>query len=113
MREFKPHVPVQDINEVTKSNHYIVSLEVKYRYNNWETKIDNAVLPKIQGMLPATFVDCNDWGIPESVMLVEEKFNNRNSIAILSGADVFFEVLHHDKKMQPGNYPVLQDSDLG
>jgi len=26
---------------------------------------------------------------------------------------VFFEVLHHDKKTRPGNYPVSQDTDLG
>jgi hypothetical protein len=28
-------------------------------------------------------------------------------------ADVFFEVLHRDTKMQPGNYPVLQDTEIG
>jgi hypothetical protein len=26
---------------------------------------------------------------------------------------VLFEVLRHDKKMRPGNYPILQDTDLG
>jgi len=26
---------------------------------------------------------------------------------------VLFEVLRHDKKTRPGNYPVLQDTDLG
>ena len=41
-----------------------------------------------------------------------EKFNSRNSIVILLGADMFFEVLRHDKKTKPGNYPVLQDTDL-
>jgi hypothetical protein len=42
-----------------------------------------------------------------------DEFNNRNSIDILLGADVFFEVLRHDKKTRPGNYPVLQHTDLG
>jgi hypothetical protein len=31
----------------------------------------------------------------------------------LLGADVFFEVLRHDKKTRTGNYPVLQDTELG
>jgi hypothetical protein len=26
---------------------------------------------------------------------------------------VFFEVLRHDKKTQPGNYPLLQDTEVG
>jgi hypothetical protein len=31
----------------------------------------------------------------------------------LLGADVFFQVLRHDKKTRPGNYLILQDTDLG
>jgi len=46
-------------------------------------------------------------------MLADENFNRPNSIDILLGADVFFEVLCHDKKTRPGNCPVLQDTELG
>ena len=46
-------------------------------------------------------------------MSADENFNKPNAIDILLGADVFFEVLRHDKKTRPGNYPVLQDTDLG
>jgi len=45
-------------------------------------------------------------------MLADDNFNRSNSIDILLGADVFFEVLRHDKKTRPGNYPFLQDTDL-
>jgi hypothetical protein len=81
--------------------------------SNWETEIDCAVLPKITGMIPATFVDSSDWGIPEGLMLADENFKRPNSIDILLGADMFFEVLRHDKKTRPGNYPVLQNTNLG
>ena len=46
-------------------------------------------------------------------MLAYENFNRSSSIDILLGADVFFEVLRHDKKTRPGNYPFLKDTDLG
>jgi len=49
-------------------------------------------------MIPATFVDSSDWGIPEGLMLADENFNRPNSIDILLGTDVFFEVLCHDKE---------------
>jgi hypothetical protein len=62
-------------------------------------------------MIPATYIDCNDWGIPECLMLADENFNN--STDILLGVDVFFEVLRHVQKTQPRNYPVLQDTELG
>jgi len=113
LRKFKAQIPVQGINKVTKTIHYAASLEIKSRFSNWETKIDCVVLPKITGMIPATFVDSSDWGIPEGLMLADENFNRPNSTDILLGADVFFEVLHCDKKTRPGNYPVLQDTDLG
>jgi len=113
LRKFKAQIPVQGINEVTKPVHYAALLEIKSRFSNWETKIDCTVLPKITGMIPATYVDSSNWGIPEELMLADENFNRPNSIDILLGADVFFEVLCHDKKTRPGNYPVLQDTKLG
>jgi len=113
LRNFKAHVPFQGINEATKTIYYGASLEIKSRFSNWETKIDCAILPKITGIIPATFVDSSDWGIPEGLMLADENFNRPNSIDIMLGADVFFEVLCHDKKMRPGNCPVLQDTELG
>ena len=64
MRKFKAQIPVQGINEVTKTIHYTASLEIKSRFSNWETTIDRAVLPNITGMIPATFVDSSDWGYP-------------------------------------------------
>ena len=45
-------------------------------------------------------------------MLADANFNRPNSTDIVLGADVFFEVLRHDKK-RPGKYPVLHDTDLG
>jgi hypothetical protein len=45
--------------------------------------------------------------------LADENFNRPNSIDILLAADLFFEVLCHNKKTRSGNYPVLQDTELG
>jgi hypothetical protein len=64
-------------------------------------------------MFPATFVECNAWIIPESMKSADENFNSPNSIDIILAADVLFEVVHHDKKTWPGNYSVLQDTQLG
>jgi hypothetical protein len=113
LRKFKAQIPAQGINEVKKTIHCAASLEIKSRFSNWKTKIDCAILPKITGMIPATYIDSSDWGIPEELTLADENFNRPNSINILLGADVFFEVLCHDKKTRPGNYPVLQDTELG
>jgi hypothetical protein len=99
-------------NEVTQTRHYAASLEINSRFSNWEINIVCAVIPKKTGMIPATFVDSSDWAVPEGLMLADENFNRPNSIDILLEADVFFEVLRHNKRTRLGNYPVLQAADL-
>jgi hypothetical protein len=42
-------------------------------------------------MIPTTFVDRNNWGIPEGLMLADENFNSPNSNDILLGAVFFLE----------------------
>jgi len=64
-------------------------------------------------MIPATLVDSSYWGIMEGLILADENFNRPNCIDILLGADVFFEVLCHGTKTRPGNYPVLEDTEIG
>ena len=90
LRKFKAQIPVQGINEVTKTIHYAASLEIKSRFSNWENKIDCALLPNITGMIPATYVDSSDWGNLEELTLADENFNRLKSINIPLGADVFF-----------------------
>jgi len=41
-------------------------------------------------------------------MLADENFNSWNSVDILLGDKVFFEVRRHDKKMRLRNYTVLR-----
>jgi len=45
-------------------------------------------------------------------MLADENFNRSKSIDFFKAADMFFEVLCHDKTLL-GNYSILQDTDLG
>jgi hypothetical protein len=59
-------------------------------------------------MIPATFVECNVWIIPEGIKSADENFHSPNSIDIVFAADVLFEIVCHDKKTWPGDYPVLQ-----
>jgi len=88
-------------------------LEVKFRFSNCETKTDCTVHPTLTGMIPATFVECNVWIIPEGMKSADENFHSPNSIDIIFAADVLFEIVLHDKKTWPGDYPVLQDTELG
>ena len=86
---------------------------VNFRFSNCETKIDCTVSPKLTGMIPATFIECNAWIIPEGMKSADENFNSPNSIDVILAADALSEVVRHDKKTWPGNYPVLQDTELG
>ena len=99
-RTFKAPIPVQGINEITKAIQYATLLEIKIRFSNWETKIHCAIHLKITGTIPGTYVYRIDWDIREGLMLVDGNSNRPDSIDILLGAEVFFEVLCHDKNIR-------------
>jgi hypothetical protein len=44
-------------------------------------------------MIPATFVDSSDWGIPEGLTLADENFNKPNTIDILSEEIIQFYMI--------------------
>jgi hypothetical protein len=92
---------IENILGARRTAHYASSEEAKYRFSIWETKINCAILPKITRIILTTFVDRRGWGISGSLMLADEKLNRPNSIGILLGADVFFDVRHHYKKTGP------------
>jgi hypothetical protein len=66
-------------------------LGVKLRFSNCETKIDCTVHPNLTGIIPATFVECNAWIIPEGIKSADENFNIPNSIDIVLAADALLE----------------------
>jgi len=49
-------------------------------------------------MIPATLVDSSDCGMSECLMLTDENFNSSNSMDILLGDNVLFEVRRHNSK---------------
>ena len=65
-------------------------------------------VPRLCEVCPSICTEKPQSGLPKN-----EKFNNPNSIDILLGADVLFVGFRHDTKTRTGNYPVLQDTDLG
>jgi hypothetical protein len=62
-------------------------------------------------MIPATFVYCNAWIIPEGMKSGDENFNSPDSIDIVLAEVALFEV-HHHKKAWPENYPVYRIQSL-
>jgi len=59
-------------------------------------------------MITATFVVSSECGMSERLKLANENLNTPNSIDIMLGVKVSFEVRRQDKKNRLRNYPVVR-----
>jgi hypothetical protein len=113
LAKLKKRTFIQGISDVNTEALHMVPLHIKSRYNNWHTTMDCVVLPNITGNTPATKLDISQWNLPKNLQLADETFNQPDSIDILIGADLFYEILLPGRSTRPGKYPVLQETVLG
>jgi hypothetical protein len=79
---------------------------------DWHTTVDCAVLPHITSNTPVSKLDITTWNIPKDIKLADQQFNQPGAIDMLIGADLFYELLLHNRRTKPG-HPVLQETVLG
>jgi hypothetical protein len=58
-------------------------------------------------------LDTSSWKISTYINLADKQFNQPEGIALLIGADLFYEMLQPGRYTRPGNYPVHQETVLG
>jgi len=67
----------------------------------------------ITGTTPSIKLNTSTWKFPKDIKLADEKFDQTRGIDLVIGADLFYEMLRSDRRTRSGNYPVLQETDLG
>jgi hypothetical protein len=70
-------------------------------------------LDNITGTTPPTKLDTSSWKPPKDIKLADEQFDQPGRIDLLLGADIFYEILRSGRRTHFGNFPVLQETELG
>lgn len=99
------------VNE-TRMRHQI-TIQFQSKINDFTTKVDAHIIPKIVSNQPMQFLSTEAWGIPQDVVLADPDFYKPGRIDCLLGAEVFFELLRDGQIKLAENLPILRNSVLG
>mgnify|MGYP003623263326 CR=1 FL=1 len=113
LKKIRTKIPVQGVNNLRATSNHTVSIEICSNHSEFRTELNCLVLPKISSDLPDITIDSEHWGLPEGLPLADPAFNQPGKIDMLIGAEVFFHLLRQERMTKPGNYPVLQNTQLG
>jgi hypothetical protein len=112
LKQTRNQVPITGINDATSVTNYNVNLEITSMKNDYTSKLNCLVLPRITGKMPMTDIDISNWKFPSDVVLADRDFNKPTPTDILLGAEIFFEILMTERYICKG-LPVLQNTKLG
>jgi hypothetical protein len=80
--------------------------------NDYTSKLNCLVLPRITSKMPMNYIDTSTWKFPSEAVLADRDFNKPAPTDILLGAEVFFEILSNER-YNCKDLPVLQNTKLG
>lgn len=111
--QVKTNIPIAGIGQSCTKALYRVKAEIKSSIGDFTTKLTFLILDKITERLPTNEFDARDLKIPDGVKLADVNFNKHDTVDMLLGAEIFFDLLKSDQiKLGPG-FPLLQDTLLG
>jgi hypothetical protein len=98
------YMPVFGINEkCTVIIKHKINATVRSRVTDFTVNLDFLVLSRITGNIPTTAVDTTTWKIPANIQLTDPDFGTPQTIDMLLGAEVFFDVwFNHSKTVHSG-----------
>jgi hypothetical protein len=112
LKQTRNQVPITGINNATSVTNYNVNLEITSMKNDYTSKLNCLVLPRITSKMPMTDIDISTWKFPSDVVLADRDFNKSAPTDILLGVERFFEILMSERYDCKG-LPVLQNTKLG
>lgn len=101
------------LNNNVCSVKYKTEIELMSRVNNFKTKISCLVLPEITTPLPAVKLNVSGLKVPNNITLADPTFYEPNSIDILIGVDLFWQLLSDGNITLGKGNPVLQNTKFG
>ena len=108
----RSHLPIQGINKATAETSHLVSLRLQST-SAFTARINCAVLPCITGEMPSMHLQHDNWNLPPDVQLAGPYFYRPGKVDLLLGAELFFDLLLPEKRTRAGDYPTLQNTELG
>lgn len=107
-------IPISGIGQSTINAKFTVLSQIRSRVCNYPTTIECLVLPKLTIDLPSASIDVTAWNITPGIQLADPTFHTCNSIDLVLGADVFYDIFNVSGRIHIGDsLPPLINSTFG
>lgn len=104
---------MQGVNNVSAEAKFTTSVQFHSTVNNYKAGITCSVLTHITGQIPSAYIDSQHWNLPNDIQLADPNFHEPGRIDMLIGAELCFHILRAEKRTRSGDFPVLQNTELG
>lgn len=81
--------------------------------SSFRKQVSALVIHSITGDLPSAEIDTRDINIPPNIKLADTRFNCPAPVDVLIGADLFWDIISHERLGMGHNQPYVQNSKLG
>ncbi|XP_053691523.1 uncharacterized protein LOC128740039 [Sabethes cyaneus] len=110
----KISIPIVGIGQAATQARCKFISTIRSRITNYTATVEFLVLPKLTVNLPGVCVDVSLWNIPSGIQLADPLFNDSNSVDLVLGAEIFFDLFEVPGKIVLGDsLPKLVNSLLG
>ena len=82
-------VNISRIGDSNTKTHHRVNVALHSRINEFSTRLEALLLPRIIAPQPSQFININEWPIPKNLMLADPTFSRCNKI------DKFLDAEHY------------------
>jgi hypothetical protein len=89
LEQTRNQVPITGINNATSVTNYNVNIEITSMKNDYTSKLNCLVLPRITSKMPMTNIDISTWKVPADVFVADRDFNKPAPIDTLLIHSVF------------------------
>ncbi|XP_065091282.1 uncharacterized protein LOC135712252 [Ochlerotatus camptorhynchus] len=114
VRRQKLWCPIVGIGQSTTQARNKLRSTIRSRVSQYSTSLDFLILPRITLDLPSTSINVSSWEIPPGIELADPSFHQPNTIDIILGAEIFFDIFKFSSRIHLGDdQPTLISTVLG
>ncbi|KAI5643754.1 putative peptidase (DUF1758) domain-containing protein [Phthorimaea operculella] len=88
------------------------AVKIQSKHNSFSITMSCLVLPSISGKLPKNSYSVEHFNLSD-YLLADPNFNKSNTVDMLIGVELFWDLIIFEKRSLGPNYPVLINSKLG
>lgn len=113
VRKERADCEVSGLNGRSTRISHSVRATIESRVEDFSTKLELLVTPRIIDDTPPDTIDVTDWNLPSTIELADPAFNKTGPVDMLLGAGVFWDLLKAGRIALADGLPSLRETELG